>query len=686
MTTIQVPSSEAQLVSYYSKPLTSAGRFFQVKGTYTASPYRINITTYANADEAEGKTAKYPTNAYVNQNPSDWFPADVLGEIAPVYPMIISRGQYSMSADDAVEERQIKDFLGIDPAGQDLDAYLSTRTQSQLDEWRTYWSNAFSAINVPGALELISLKYQQYSTTPTNPPPTNPPPTTPTLKISGHVLDAATLARIPNAIVEWFEQKTVSASDGTFTITPATAKVGFLKANATGYASFIKLINLFDTPQIDLSVVLAGSTSSGLNITDQPPIKYDTPDFFRNVLPEQMRMLEPGSPEERAPLKDRLSEFQKYAIKGIDDQFTEFHKTHSPILPEEAVPWVVATAGAAGVTYALTAAAGTLAEVAGLGQIETVGDFLKDSMTHFGIGLMAGVPIADTYNIALRTPFNNYLRKEYRTTIPNISDQVRFTVREAWPAARDAWKEGLSEEELAEEEKNEETLTSPFYKELRQWGAYQGYRDEHLDAFWFAHWQLPSTTQLFDMLHRGVINDATLTRMLIQNDIHPAWIERIKRIAFEVPRLVDIRTGYEFGGLTEEAFVHNLTKRGYDPEDITWIVQASKNTILRDDFNRVRTQLVAEFVEGYTTEDTLRDSFDMLGLNHDTIDMNVREAKLKRNIQYRKKYEDAILDKYQKEEITEAQARDMLKDIVVDVPILDNKIEERQLRMKAATA
>lgn len=72
-------SSESQLLPWYFTPLFNASKgYYQFRGTYTANPYMVNITVYANADEVTGRTGKYPTTQYTNQNPNDWLPAQIV--------------------------------------------------------------------------------------------------------------------------------------------------------------------------------------------------------------------------------------------------------------------------------------------------------------------------------------------------------------------------------------------------------------------------------------------------------------------------------------------------------------------------------------------------------------------------------------------------------------------------------
>ena len=607
----------------------------------------------------------------------------VVNRPSPTYPKSVSRGLYAFQAQNATEEVLLNDFLGISPAGPDIDAYLSGLTLAQLTAWRDYWNAQFTSAPVPGTITFVAQKFQQYKDAASGVVPPVIPPTPSGVTITGRVTAGVTGAAIQNAVVDWLGKKVTTDVGGNYVITDGALASGLLRVTAAGFALYEQQISPSVTAINSFNIAMSVFTGSEYKISSQPDLRYDLPAFFAQTFPEAKRMLEPGSPAERNELEKRVGEFIGYAKKGFDDQFAAFDATHSPVLPEESVGWVTALAAAAGTTWALSMAAGTLAEAAGLGQIETVSDWLRNGFVQLGLGAAMGVPIIDTYDIAMRRPFRNFLQSEYRTTIPTMTEQVLFTVREAWPDVRKTWIPTLPSEEQAEENKEMATLNSIWFQPLKRWGAYNGYRDEHIEALWHSHWRLPSTEQLFTMRHRDLINDATLKRMLITNDIHPAWVDRMQKIAFEVPRLVDIRTGFEFGAMDENGFRINLLKRGYDPADIDWVVEASKNVVKRDDFNRVRTQLVNNFVSGYIDKATLRNQLLAQGVYFEVVDLNVQEAELKRDNTLADDYVDAVLDEFQAKRMDETTARGLLSSFIVDPTVLDGKIAIRQVRIRA---
>ena len=83
--------------------------------------------------------------------------------LAPGYPKTISRGMYSFTVNNLTEETQMKDFLGIDPPGVDIDSYLSGLSIAQLDEWNTYWITTWSSLLRWNIVKFVQNMYAKYS-------------------------------------------------------------------------------------------------------------------------------------------------------------------------------------------------------------------------------------------------------------------------------------------------------------------------------------------------------------------------------------------------------------------------------------------------------------------------------------------------------------------------------------------
>jgi hypothetical protein len=74
--------------------------------------------------------------------------------------------------------------------------------------------------------------------------------------------------------------------------------------------------------------------------------------------------------------------------------------------------------------------------------------------------------------------------------MPSVSDIVRFMVRDA------------DDNAVAAKYGTDDALTTKYGLQLQNWAKGQGITDEVMKYYWRSHWEIPSNTALFEMLHR----------------------------------------------------------------------------------------------------------------------------------------------------------------------------------------
>ena len=142
----------------------------------------------------------------------------------------------------------------------------------------------------------------------------------------------------------------------------------------------------------------------------------------------------------------------------------------------------------------------------------------------------------------------------YRTLaypIPPVSDIITMAVREAFTPAI-AERFGQYED---------------FPPEFEKYAAQKGLTKEWSLRYWAAHWNLPSPTQGFDMLHRGVIDVDTLNMLLRAQDVMPYWRDKLVAIAYRPLTRVDVRRMYKEGVLDEAEVYESYLIAGYNEEN-----------------------------------------------------------------------------------------------------------------------
>ena len=160
----------------------------------------------------------------------------------------------------------------------------------------------------------------------------------------------------------------------------------------------------------------------------------------------------------------------------------------------------------------------------------------------------------------LKPKYNDALLK-LRFQLLGASDYIRFAVREVFtPASRAA---------LTLDEDYPAILT----EKLRR----IGYSEDDARDSWAAHWELPSPSQAYEMLHRGLINEAQLDDYLKSADYAPVWRPLLKAISYDPLTRVDVRRAYKLGVVTLDDVKATYRSIGYD----------EKNAAILTEFTRV---------------------------------------------------------------------------------------------------
>ena len=191
-------------------------------------------------------------------------------------------------------------------------------------------------------------------------------------------------------------------------------------------------------------------------------------------------------------------------------------------------------------------AASALAEVASLGRVRSIAEMIQSFIWANGLGSFS--PLAFTPQ--MQASLNPYLQRHYnaRATaqLPPVTDIIRFQLREVF-------LEGRREELVGDEAR-------PVYDQaMKEWGFDKFWAD----SYWGAHWQLPSITQLNEMLFRGVISRETWESYVRFNDFVPAQIDNLARISYSPFTRVDSRRMYRLGVLTDEQLLQSYADVGY---------------------------------------------------------------------------------------------------------------------------
>lgn len=225
--------------------------------------------------------------------------------------------------------------------------------------------------------------------------------------------------------------------------------------------------------------------------------------------------------------------------------------------------------------------------------------------------------------------------KQLALAIPTPADLVRFMVRDIYDPA-------VVLRDKLDDEFTDKIQNAP-YKQV-------GIDVDTLKQYWMAHWQLPSPSMLYEMMHRGIIDDVKLTQALKQADWAPGWIDNLKAISFIVPGRIDVRRMWAAGVITDRpSLVRRYQDMGYSPTDADTLATFTERLKVQSDeaeAERTRAPIVRAVVQQYarraTDYDAASGMLTGLGLSADRAAFLLQEGDFTRAQDREKRITDAI--------------------------------------------
>jgi hypothetical protein len=191
--------------------------------------------------------------------------------------------------------------------------------------------------------------------------------------------------------------------------------------------------------------------------------------------------------------------------------------------------------------------------------------------------------------------------------VPGPSDLVRFMVRDVFDP--DVVKDYNLDKDF--ELKFFGKLGTPEYGKAVAWAKAQGMDESQFKSYWRAHWDIPSNTALYEMLHRlrpdrpeyqqaitthelwevggkigaepfvpPVVTRATVKRAIEVNDMSPTWVEPLLDISYNPITRTDAARAHEIGVFNDEQLYHAIRDTGSNDRDAKTLVTYYKQ--LRD--------------------------------------------------------------------------------------------------------
>ena len=242
------------------------------------------------------------------------------------------------------------------------------------------------------------------------------------------------------------------------------------------------------------------------------------------------------------------------------------------------------------------------------------------------------------------------LYKELSYVIPPVSDIITMAVREVF-TPEIAARFGQYED---------------FPAALEEWAGKKGLSKDWAERYWAAHWALPSVSQGFEMLHRGVIDQTDLNMLLRAQDVMPYWRDKLTQIAFRPLTRVDVRRMYREGVLDEAGVYEAYLDHGYAESNATKMTEFTIKQTLTSQAKFTSGDVIKAFTKRMIDRGDARALLTDLGIRSEDVSYILSRAEYKRLWDLTDSRIAGIKNLYKKGVYTENQARDKLTQL--DLP------------------
>lgn len=246
--------------------------------------------------------------------------------------------------------------------------------------------------------------------------------------------------------------------------------------------------------------------------------------------------------------------------------------------------------------------------------------------------------------------------KELSVSLPGIQDTIRFLVRD------------VTQDSVVQRYGYDENWPNA---EIIELGRKLGYPERVMQYYWRAHWTLPSVTQVFEMLHRGVLGEngiGIVDEFLRINDYPKFWRDKLIAISYQPLRLVDTRNAFKLGVINYDTMRRKFKDRGLNDEDAT----IAANLVVAQQKDKDKDLSIAQIITIYESGGSTRVQAieDLRGIGYDEIEAQKLLIPADRRLIQRQIEEqiELIHQRYTDGRIIEQEAASLLTNLGVSAP------------------
>ena len=279
--------------------------------------------------------------------------------------------------------------------------------------------------------------------------------------------------------------------------------------------------------------------------------------------------------------------------------------------------------------------------------------------------------------------------RELSYAYPSPTDFIRFAVRDVF----------------TKDKETQEALSAEFPEDIVRYAEKAGMRKDVLEWYWKAHWELPSPTQVYEMLHRlnpdvlkvrgsaykemGLELDKlqttkeTVEFYLKQADYDKRWRQRLLAISYNPLTRVDLRRIYELGLIDDNELLARLMEVGYTKKDAELMLEFYKTFRQEEARTFAKTEIKYLFYYGIINETEAKIMLERLGYTEEDAKTMIELWKVKLAEKDMRETQKFVRDAYALGEITRTEAEAMLREAGLSeevIAVVLDKEDKRKLK------
>ena len=224
---------------------------------------------------------------------------------------------------------------------------------------------------------------------------------------------------------------------------------------------------------------------------------------------------------------------------------------------------------------------------------------------------------------------------------PQPQDIVRFAVREVYNP--DAVEKFGLDQDVPEE----------FFTAAKRGGL----SEEFARDYWRAHWVLPSPNQVYEMLHRRLINEDDVAQYMRAADFMPSWRQPLIDISYNPLTRVDVRRMHAMGVLNDQQVYNSYRDIGYNDENAKLMTEFTIRYNAGTEGEPAKDPILQRYAEGRISQTAAMTELVNQGYSLDDARAMIDEADFQQREQIIDLQADALIDSFNRGEIDEEALR-----------------------------